>query len=104
MSQSFNNFANNDVTLGTNGTSVTIQPGTYEIEYIANSTDTTAKSLAFYSNGEQISPTLSSSSAAGTLTGKTIITITDPDTMLEVRNAGTEQFSLSGITLFIENI
>ena len=95
------------MTLGANGTSVTLQPGTYEIEYIANlanSGDTTTKSLAVYSNNAQISHTLSSSLTTGTLTGKTIITVTDTDTTLQVRNAGSEQFGISEITLLVKNI
>jgi len=105
LTQNFNNFSDEKVSSGNDGNSVILQPGTYIIEYNVSATGADqAKSLALYSNGSQISQTVSSSNESGVLTGKTVLTIADSNTQIELRNAGSTQITIDRASIFVYSV
>ena len=105
ITQTFNNYTGSEVALGSDGTSITLQPGTYLIEYNTDATTPgTTNSAAFYLNGTQVSQTASTLTNAGTLRGKTVLTVTDASSTLELRNAGTDSLASSNTGIFIQSV
>lgn len=105
ITQTFNNYTGSEVALGSDGTSITLQPGTYLIEYNSDAmTPETTNSAAFYLNGTQVSQTASTLTNAGTLRGKTVLIVTDASSTLELRNAGTDSLASSNTGIFIQSV
>lgn len=104
ITQTFNNFEDGKVAAGTNGTSITLQPGTYLVEYNTDATQGTTNSAAFYLNGTQVPQTTSTQTNTGTLRGKTVLTVADASSTLELRNAGTDSLASSNTGIFIQSV
>lgn len=105
ITQTFNNYTGSEVALGSDGTSITLQPGTYLIEYNTDATTPgSTNSAAFYLNGTQVSQTASTLTNAGTLRGKTVLTVTDASSTLELRNVGTDSLASSNTGIFIQSV
>lgn len=102
--------ANNvSATLADNNQEITLQPGTYIINYSANVTGATGTAeLAYYLNGTQIPATLSQQTVAATtdvanLANLHILNVTDEST-LTLRNPGTNSETLNNLVTNVTKI
>ena len=102
--------ANNEsATLADNNQEITLQPGTYIINYSANVTGATGTAeLAYYLNGTQIPATLSQQTVAATtdvanLANLHILNVTDEST-LTLRNPGTNSETLNNLVTNVTKI
>lgn len=105
----FNNFPAGDVSLDTNGTSINLTSGDYLIEYAATIGGTIDQILlALYLNDTQIdgtviNTTLESANDVRNISAKQIVSLT-ANGLLQLKNAGTSEPTLSNIKIFITKL
>ena len=109
LTQAYNNYTEGEVALSADGATIELTAGNYLVEYDTTVTGTIDPIItALYLNNTQLAGsdetvTLTEATDQATLTDKQIITLTE-DGVLQLRNAGTGEFTANSTRIFVSRV